>query len=534
MTDEAPTMVQVTDAKPARLGADLLLDCLYDGGARICFANPGTTELSLVTALARDGRIRCVLSLFEGVCTGAADGYARVSGQVPLTLLHLGPGFANGIANLHNARRAGSRIVNLIGDHATWHLPYDAPLTSDIRSLAQPVSREVIYLADAGAIAPGVGQAFAATNRDEGGAATIIFPTDAVDTPAPTDAAPVEHVAYAPARVADTAIAAAEAALAQAGEVIVLVGGNALDEAGLRAAARLADHCGGRLLMEPYPAIVELGGDLPAVERQAYFPDDVIAQMGEATVVLAGARMPISYFGYEGYPSQLVREERLVRLAEPGDDATAALTALADRLGAPSAAVSAAAAPRPASQASDVPLDPQAVVAELRACLPHDAIISLEGSTLGGPWLRDAHRTVRHRVMTNTGGAIGQGLPCAVGAALAEPATRVVSLQSDGSAQYTLQSLWTMAREKLKVTVIIAANQRYAILQTELKRADAPLGDATIADLTRLDNPSIDWVSLARGYGVEAVRVGTGVELARALELALATDGPFLIEATLP
>lgn len=522
-----------TEMVTTRLGADLLLDSLYDGGARICFANPGTTELSLVTALARDGRIRCVLSLFEGVCTGAADGYARVSGKVPLTLLHLGPGFANGIANLHNARRAGSRIVNLIGDHATWHLPYDAPLTSDIRSLASPVSREVIYLADPSAIAPGVARAFAATNRAEGGGATIIYPTDAVDAPAPVDAVALAEVPYRPEPVAQTALDAAAALLAQGGETIVLLGSNALSEEGIRAGARLAGYLGGRLLMEPYPPIVTLGGDLPPVERQAYFPDDVIAQMGKARVILAGARMPISYFGYEGYPSQLVAEERLVRLAEPGKDAVAALDALADRLGArPCAEVEPGA---PARSGEDhAALTPVSVVEELVVQLPEDAIISLEGSTLGGPWLKNAHRARRHRVMTNTGGAIGQGLPCAVGAALAAPAARVVSLQSDGSAQYTLQALWTMAREGLKVTVIMAANHRYAILQTELTRADAPLDDATIANLTRLDNPRVDWVALAQGYGVEAVRVTTNGELAQALRHGLTLEGPLLIQAELP
>lgn len=515
------------------LGADLLIDSLYRGGARICFANPGTTEMSFVSALARDGRLRCVLSLFEGVCTGAADGYARVSGEVPLTLLHLGPGFANGIANLHNARRAGSRIINLIGDHATWHLSFDAPLTSDIRSLASPVSREVIYISSPDAIAPSVTQGFAATNQAEGGAATLIFPTDVVDTPAPAIDAPVDFAAYAPTPVPAAQVEAAAQALAQPGEIIVLLGGNALDEAGIRAGARLAAHLGGRLLMEPYPAIVTLGGDLPVVERQAYFPDDVIAQMGAARVVLAGARMPISYFGYEGYPSQLVPEDRLVRLAAPDEDAVAALDALAAKLGAGDLAARLPDAPASPVE-PDAALTPASVVETLLNQLPHDAIISLEGSTMGGPWLRNAYRAPRHRVMTNTGGAIGQGLPCAVGAALASPDTRVVSLQSDGSAQYTLQSLWTMAREGLKVTVIIAANHRYAILQTELTRAAAPLDDAVIANLTRLDKPRIDWVALAQGYGVEAVRATTNGELAAALERGLMLDGPLLIQAELP
>ncbi|WP_309751793.1 acetolactate synthase large subunit [Novosphingobium sp.] len=522
-----------TNTANPRLGADLLLDCLFKGGARICFANPGTTELALVSALARDGRLRCVLSLFEGVCTGAADGYARVSGQVPLTLLHLGPGFANGIANLHNARRAGSRIVNLIGDHATWHLAFDAPLTSDIASLARPVSREVIYLDSPDAITSAVRQAFIATNQAEGGAATLVIPTDVVDAPAPAAAVPAEAIPYRPTPVAQGVIEAAATTLADPGETIVLLGGNALTEAGIRAGAALAAGLGGRLLMEPYPPIVTLGGDLPVVERQAYFPDDVIAQMGNARVVLAGARMPISYFGYEGWPSQLVPDERLVRLAEPGEDAVAALDALVTRLGGTPALAPQTASPV-ASPEPEATLTPGSVVEELLVQLPQDAIISLEGSTLGGPWLRNAHRARRHRVMTNTGGAIGQGLPCAVGAALARPEACVVSLQSDGSAQYTLQSLWTMAREGLKVTVIVAANHRYAILQTELARAAAPLDNAVIANLTRLDKPRVDWVALAQGYGVEAVCATTNAELAAALRHGLTLDGPLLIQAELP
>lgn len=516
-----------------RLGADQLVDSLYEAGARICFANPGTTELGLVSALARDGRLRCVLSLFEGVCTGAADGYARVSGDVPLTLLHLGPGFANGIANLHNARRAGSRIVNLIGDHASWHLAADAPLTSDIRSLASPVSREVVYLTAVDEISADVARAFAAVNGGGGGAATLVVPTDVVDAPAKAGHGAVAVPPFIRAPVADGVIEAAATALREAQDVILLLGADALTERGIRAGARIAAKLGARLLMEPYPAIVTLGGDRPVVERQAYFPDDVTAQMGAAQVLLAGARAPISYFGYEGWPSQLVPDERLIPLAAAGDDAVDALERLAAHLDAQDGGTREATAPGISPAARD-PLSPASVVEELILQLPEDAIISLEGSTLGGPWLRNAHRARRHRVMTNTGGAIGQGLPCAVGAALGAPDARVVSLQSDGSAQYTLQSLWTMAREGLKVTVIMAANHRYAILQTELVRASVSLDDPVTADLTRLDNPRIDWVALASGYGVEAVRVTTNGELAEALRHGLTLEGPLLIQAELP
>lgn len=508
-------------------GAVALLRVLQAGGARICFANPGTTELALVDALAEVPQIRPILSLFEGVCTGAADGFARVSGEVPLTLLHLGPGFANGIANLHNARRARSGIVTVIGDHASWHLPYDAPLTSDIESLAAPVSKAVIRMIDPTRIGE---DAAAALDAATGGPVTLIVPTDIMDAAVQPAAVPIAARSRAP--VGPDRIDAVAAFLEGAEAPILLLGGDALNERGQRAAAAIVARTGGRLLMEPYPAIVPLGGDLPPIERQAYFPDDVIRQMGEARIVLAGALMPISYFGYEGYPSQLVPDERLIRLSEPGEDGMTALEALALRLNA--APGERASAPAPASAPVGDALSADGIVASLVRDLPEDAIISLEGSTLGGPWLRHAARARRHRVMTNTGGAIGQGLPCAVGAALAAPDARIVSLQSDGSGHYTLQSLWTMARERLRVTVIIAANHRYGILQTELNRVDAPLADPVIASLTRLDNPKADWTALAAGYGVEAVRVTTPAEFDAALARGLAHDGPLLIQAELP
>lgn len=513
-------------------GAVALLRALAAGGARICFANPGTTELTLVDALAEVPEIRPILSLFEGVCTGAADGFARVSGEVPLTLLHLGPGFANGIANLHNARRAHSGIVTIIGDHAQWHLPYDAPLTSDIASLASPVSREVVYMSDVARIGADATKVLEAAAGVPGGPATLIVPTDIMD--ATVDQVTPPPLSRASRRIVDDAhIAAAAQAARNAPDLILLLGGDALAEAGQRAAAAVVGQLGGRVLMEPYPAIVTLGGDLPPIERQAYFPDDVIRQMGDAIVITAGARAPISYFGYEGYPSQLVPDERLFALSDLEEDGVAALEALAAYLDAAPAAPQADAR-RVEAADGDAALTPNLIVESLIERLPQDAIISLEGSTLGGPWLRDARRAKRHRVMTNTGGAIGQGLPCATGAALAAPGSRVVSLQSDGSGHYTVQALWTMAREKLPVTIIIAANHRYGILQTELNRVDAPLEDPVIASLTRLDNPRADWTALAAGYGVEAVRVTTVADFNAALERGLTLDGPLLIQAELP
>ena len=512
-------------------GAQALLEAARAAGAEICFANPGTTELTLVHALQRVPSIRPVLGLFEGVCTGAADGYSRVSGRVALTLLHLGPGFANGIANLHNARRAHSSIVNIIGDHATWHLRYDAPLTSDIESLAKPVSGRVVRMGSVGAIDADVAAAFDAAVAAPGAVTTIIAPTDIMDAAVPGAPAVAATMRPPATTVPDAAIDAAAAVAGGAGERILLLGGNALAERGLRAAQRLAAATGIRLVMEPYPAIVSLGGDLPVIERQAYFPDDVLRQFGTAQVILAGARAPISYFGYEGHPSELVTVDRLTVLGAAADDNAAALEALADRLGAPAVAPVRTSAECPAIGER---LTADAIVEELVAQLPEDAVISLEGSTLGGPYLRQAHRAARHRVMTNTGGAIGQGLPCAVGGALAAPGARVVALQSDGSGHYTLQALWTMARERLPVTIVIAANHRYGILQTELTRAEVPLDQSAVARLTRLDNPRADWTALAAGYGVPAVRVETPAAFAEALRRGLAKDGPLLIQAELP
>lgn len=521
-------MTEPADTLPN--GAVALLKTVRAGGARICFANPGTTELTLVRAMADVPEMRVVLCLFEGVATGAADGYSRVSREVALTLLHLGPGFANGIANLHNARRAHSRIVNLIGDHAQWHLPYDAPLTSDIRSLAAPVSVSVRYLDSVDAIEEEVSGALNDARTAPGAISTLIVPTDVMDAPA--DAAqPADAGDPLPERVPAARIAEVAARLCDSDAPILLLGGDTLTEAGIAAAAEVARRVGARLLMEPYPAIVTLGGALPRVERQAYFPDDVLRQMGESLVVLAGARAPISYFGYEGYPSRLVPDARLVSLSEPEEDGIAALSALAEALGdRPAGDLP----PLPALPEAATTLNAEAVVQALLPRLPEDAIISLEGSTLGGPWLREAHRARRHRVMTNTGGAIGQGLPCALGAALAAPGRRIVSLQSDGSAQYTVQALWTMAHEKLPITMLIAANHRYGILQTELRRAGADLTHAAIAGMTVLDDPKTDWVALATAYGVPARRVETLDDLGAAIDQGLATDGPMLIAIELP
>jgi acetolactate synthase-1/2/3 large subunit len=517
----------------ARSGAEVLLEAAYASGLRVCFANPGTTELGLVRALDEVPGIRPVLGLFEGVCTGAADGYARVSGSPALTLLHLGPGLANGLANLHNARRAYSPIVNVIGEHATWHLRFDAPLTSDIETLAAPMSGHVMRISSGASIGKDLQQAVAHSLERPRNVVTLIAPSDLMDQPAPVGATAVELVRSSttqdvnPGRI-DQAVKALRSNTAPP---ILLLGSDALSERGQRAAARIAAASGARLIMESYPAIVSLGGDLPFLERLAYFPEDVTRQLGNSHVILAGARAPVSYFGYEGYPSQLVPDEHLVELSAPDCGSVRALEMLAEQLKNTDLGALNRSATNETSQAGA--FTPIALADELVQKLPEGAIISLEGSSLGAPYLRRAHLARRHQVMTNTGGAIGQGLPCAVGAALAAPDARIICLQSDGSAQYTIQALWTMARESLNITIILCANHRYGILQTELRRAGAALDRQATARLTALDSPRMDWVSLAKGYGVPGCRVSNIEEFDKALATGCQTTGPYLIEAQL-
>ena len=519
--------------KQARTGADLLLSTASAFGVRACFANPGTTELALVRALDNVKEIRPVLGLFEGVCTGAADGYGRVSGLPALTLLHLGPGLANGMANLHNARRAHTPVVNIVGDHATWHLPHDAPLSSDIQGLASWASSRVIGLRAPAEIPTVMRTALEASRSIPGEIVTIIAPSDLMEH----ELAVESRVTNPPLRrVAPTVVD--EQRLGQviqvlrSGPTILLLGGDALTARGQQAAARIAAATGARLIMESYPAIVQLGGNLPLLERLAYFPQDVIAQLRGANVVLVGARAPVSYFGYPGQPSRLVPDERLIELSGISDDCCLALESLADTLGAPPARSNAAVGLE--TSGDGTALTPANVAERLVTELPEGSIVSIEGSTCGGPYLQRAYQAKPHSVMTNTGGAIGQGIPCGLGAAIARPGSRVVCLQSDGSAQYTLQALWTLAREGLDVTVIIAANHRYGILQTELRRAGADLESDACAHMTRMDSPRIDWVALASGYGLMAERVENAESFQHALRKSMHTPGPSLIECPLP
>ncbi len=498
-------------------------------GVELCLANPGTTELALVEALDRVPQIRAVLGLFEGVCTGAADGYGRMAGKPALTLLHLGPGFANGVANLHNARRARTPVVNLIGDQASWHHGFDAPLTSDIESLARPVSDWLFTSTSAARLEADLSAAITAAQGPPRGVSTLIIPADHQWRPASEEhpAAKCPRRVPAPSQAVDPDTAAARVRKAE--RVALLLGGSALTVAGQRAAGRIAHATTARAWVETFPARWERGGDVPAFERLPYFPDAAQQALADFDlVVLAGARAPVSFFGYEGIDSSLVSEERLLVIAEPDDDAGAALADLARCLDARKDAP--VASQQPPAPTSGTTLDPGSIGAVLANQLPEDAIVMEEGATSSLPFYGYSAQASRHSLMALTGGAIGQGLPCATGAALACPSRKVIAIQADGSGMFTLQALWTQAREALDVVTVLCSNRAYRILQVELARAGNAEPGPKARGLTSLENPELDWVALAKGCGVPGTRIESVDAFSSGLARALAEPGPQLLE----
>ena len=507
-------------------GAESLLRTAAASGIRVCFANPGTTELPLVAAFDADTGIRPILCLFEGVCSGAADGYARMSGNPAMTLLHLGPGFANGIANFHNARRARSAIFNVIGDHASWHLPFDPPLASDIVSLARPVSGWLRSADAAGPLSRDAAEAIAAARS--GTIATLIAPHDAQLR----DGAVVEAVEDPPPlpRPSNAVVEASARLLAQAGKGALLLGGDGLLERGLRAAAHVSAATGCTLWCDTFPARLERGGDLPSVERVPYFPERAIEAFSDlSTVVLAGTRPPVAFFGYPGVPGQIIGERtETATLALADEDVGSALEDLAEAVG----GAEGRSAPAESSGRRDRPtgpLTPESLAAAVAGFQPEGAIVMDEGLTSAHAYFSAATNAPRHTYLALTGGAIGQGLPCATGAALACPDRPVIALQADGSGMYTLQALWTQARESLDVTTVILANRGYQILAVELARTGIVEPGPRCRSLTNFDLVP-DWTQLARGFGVPAVRVEAAEDLWRELDRALAEPGPHLIE----
>jgi acetolactate synthase-1/2/3 large subunit len=514
----------------ALTGAEAAIRTAAAAGVRLCLANPGTTELAWVAALDAVQGVRPVLGLFEGVVTGAADAYARLAGVPALALLHLGAGLANGLANLHNARRARSPVVCLVGDHARWHLGTESPLESDVEALARPLSKWVRSARSSASLAQDLADAIDAALAPPCGVATLIAPADCAWEQGGSEALP--RPVPGPTPVDSGRVAAVAQALRSREPAILLLGANATSERGLRAAARAAAGCGASLAVETFPARVERGAGLPAPEKLPYFPEQLAARLaGVRHLVLAGAPEPVSFFAYPGGTSRPVPAGcALHALASPAEDAAAALEALADVLGAPPPA---AAPPSPLPGRPSGALTPQALAALLARLQPEAAVIVDEGATSSLPWWEVSGGAPRHSYVSLTGGAIGMGPPAATGAALACPGRTVIDLQADGSGMYTLQALWTQAREALEVKTIVCANRAYRILRIELARAGIREPGPAARRLTELSEPNLDWVALARGMGVPAERAADCHALADAIQRALATPGPYLVEALL-
>ena len=511
-------------------GAELAFRAALEQGVDVCFANPGTTEMELVAALDQVDGMRGVLGLFEGVVTGAADGYGRITGRPALTLLHLGPGFANGIANLHNARRAYTPVVNLIGDHATWHRGADAPLTSDIESLAAPVSRYLETVPSSAHTGSTIRDAIAAAIGPPSGVATVIVPQDAAWGQA--DLHDVGRVEPAQDPIQGDSVGAAAAALRDAEGVALLIGGT-VRRAELEAAQRIASATGCKVWVDTFPAVLEQGQGLPRFDSIPYFPEQAIEALADVrTLVVAGTRPPVAFFGYQsvGRSSLLSDDCQSIVVAGGGVRGHLGLDAVCEALDLP------AGNGTPGADAAEAPtgdLDMFTMGAMVAALQPEGAIIVNEAATSGLGWAIAAGGAPPHEAFSLTGGAIGMGLPAAVGAAVAAPDRKVIALQADGSGMYTLQSLWTMARESLDVTVVVCANRAYRILQMELHRTGHGDAGPQALAMTDLDNPAPDWVSLARGFGVDGVQATTLDDLRAGIEKGLATDGPYLVEAVI-
>ena len=509
------------------LGADVVLGTLADNGIDTLFANPGTSEMHLVAAMDREPRLRPVLCLFEGVATGAADGFARIAGRPACVLLHLGPGYSNGAANLHNARRAFSPVVTLVGDHSTAHRVLDAPLTSDIATLAAPNSVWLQSADNTATVGRQVSEAVRASLGPPAGPSTLILPADTAWSLAgpsqPSRAGPHLQPSYAPP------VDEVAKAIRGARCPVILIGGQALQRKGLAAAARIVAR-GYRVVTETFPARQTRGRDVIAPDRMKYFAEIATDDLaGHDLLVLVGTAAPVSFFAYPDVPSELVPPQAdVVTLTPPGYDGEAALTSLADSLACP-ATIAPPGSARPGVPSGALTAD--SVGISIARHLPDGAIVSDDGVTASLPIFWRTASAAPHDWLNLTGGAIGQGMPVAAGAALARPDAKVLALTGDGAAMYTPQTLWTLARQNLDVTVVVFANRSYRILEVEHARTKAgPLG-ASAAAMFDIGNPDLDWVALARAQGVPGVVCGDAAEFDKAFARAMAGSGPFLIEA---
>jgi acetolactate synthase I/II/III large subunit len=504
-------------------GAESLVHTLLACGVDTCFTNPGTSEMHFVAALDRIPGMRCILGLQENVVTGAADGYARMQDRPAATLLHCGPGLANGLANLHNARRARSPIVNLVGDQATYHRPLDAPLTADTEGWARPVSfwtRTATSATTVGADAASCVQAAS------GGIATLILPSDTCWDDGGVVGTPLPKVGPAP--VSPDAVEGAARALRSGEPAMLILAGKVLRADSLGWAAAVTAASGARMLAQGSNARMERGAGRVSIDRVPYVVDQALqALAGLKHLILIGAVAPVGFFAYPGKPGRLYPEDCSVHvLARPEQDGPDALRRLAEALGVERQAEGAAPVRQEPARGA---VTSEALAQTLGALMPENAIVVDESVSFGRGFFPATRGAAPHDWMQLTGGAIGGGVPMATGAAVGAPGRRVVAMQADGSAMYTLQGLWTQARERLDVTTVILANRKYAILLGEYRGVGANPG-RTAMDMLDLSNPDLDWIRLAGGMGVEAARAETMEQFADLFQQANARPGPFVIE----
>ncbi len=512
-------------------GAESLIRTLVAGGVDTCFANPGTSEIHMVAALDHMPEMRCVLGLFEGVVTGAADGYARMAGKPACTLLHLGPGLGNGLANLHNASRAQVPIVNLVGQHATYHLQHDTPLTSDVEGIARPCSKWLRTSHASSEVGRDAAEAVVAARTLPGQIATLIVPADvawseggsipaipALPKPPLADAQTIEHAA---------------AMLRSGLRTAILMTGNALYGKGLTTAGRIAAATGAKLFA-PYPLTrLQRGAGTPTLDRVQYVLEQGIEQFKEfRQLILVGAQAPVAYFAYPEKNSEFTSPECAVHtLASPGQDYLAALDALAAALPVRGTDLSAEKVERPAQPSGEVTLP--GLAAAIGALLPENAIVVDESMTSGRGLMAATKGAPPHDWLGNTGGSIGIAMPLAVGAAVARPDRRVLCLTADGSGMYTLQALWTMAREGLNVSPVVFANRDYAVLKREFSNLGGGRPGPRAASMFEIGRPDLDWTHLAKGMGVPSTRITSLDAFGKALQAGFEAEGPTLIEVPL-
>lgn len=508
-------------------GAESLVHTLLGSGVDVCFTNPGTSEMHFVAALDRIPGMRCILGLQENVVTGAADGYWRMADRPACTLLHCGPGLANGLANLHNARRARSGIVNVVGDQAVYHRPFDAPLTADTEGWARGVSAFVRTSVRAEDVGADAAVAVQAARTSPGQIATLILPSDASWNEGGRVA---EALPVPPAPQADPhAIRQAARVLREKRNVLILLGGLALREGAQREAQRIAAATGARLMCEGSNARIQRGrGRLP-LERVPYVVDQAVEALKWVEhLILVNAKPPVGFFGYPGKPSQLCPPTAEVHvLTRYEQDAEQALAALAEELGAPKAAMP---DPGPRPEVARGAPSPEGLIRTVAALMPEGSVVVDEAVTYGRGFFPHSHAAPPHDWLQNCGGAIGYGPPAATGAAVAiGPDRRVIGLQADGSAMYTVQALWTQARERLNVTTVLLSNRKYQILLGEYQNVGANPGP-TAMNMLDLGNPDIGWVKMAEAMGVEAAQATTLDQVGDLMAQSFARPGPFLIE----